>query len=126
MSDYQSTMSPVTDNIADAGSRWGASLNAVRDVQKAFVSEAMLSANEAMERVRVETHLMNEFLSKFAGAHSVKDLGTLWEECGRHQIEFARRESERFFGHGGRLLDAAATMLKTSANGKQDKPAATD
>lgn len=115
MSEYQGNSYSVT-----GGAPWVAGVNAMRDVQKAFMTEVMLSANEATERVRVETHLLNEFLSKMAGAHSVKDLATLWEECGRHQIEFARRESERFFGHGARLLDAAATVLKTPAPGKQE------
>jgi hypothetical protein len=118
MSDDQSNGYSVTGS--GAGSPWVAGLNAVRDVQKAFVNEAMLSADEAMERVRVETHLLNEFLSKMAGAHSVKDLGTLWEECGRHQIEFARRESERFFGHGARLLDVTTTVFKKPVPGKQE------
>jgi hypothetical protein len=120
MSDNQSNGHSAMGSSMGDGAPWTAGVNAIRDVQKAFVTEAMLSANEAMERVRVETHLLNEFLSKMAGAHSIKDLGTMWEECGRHQIEFARRESERLFGHGARLLDAAATVLKTSVPGKQD------
>jgi hypothetical protein len=115
MSDYQGNGYSAT-----GGAPWTASVNAMRDAQKAFMSEILLSANEAMDRVRIETHLLNEFLSKVAGAHSVKDLGTLWEECGRHQIEFARRESERFFAHGARLLDSAATVLKTSTRAKQE------
>ena len=117
MSDYQSQSYSVTGT--SAGSLWAAGFTAVRDVQKAFLTEAMLSADEWMERLRVETHLLNEFLSKMAGAHSVKDLGTMWEECGRHQIEFSRRESERFFGHGARLLEAAATVLKVPTPAKQ-------
>lgn len=118
MSEYQSNNSSASGS--NAGTPWLAGLNAMRDVQKAFIGEAMLSANEAMERFRVESHLLNEFLSKMAGAHSVKDLATMWEECGRHQIEFARRESERFFGHSARLLNASATLLKARAPGKQE------
>jgi hypothetical protein len=118
MSDYQNNSYSVAGTTAAAGSSWAIGLNAVRDVQKAFVTETMLSANEAMDRFRVEAHLANEFLSKMAGAHSVKDLGTIWEECGRHQIEFARRESDRFFGHGARLLDTAETIIKNRAPGK--------
>ena len=118
MSDYQSNSYSVADNSAGAGSPWAVGFNAVSDVQKAFVTEAMLSANEAMERLRVETHLLNEFLSKMASAHSVKDLGSMWEECGRHQLEFARRESERLFSHGSRLLDVATTVLKAPTASK--------
>ena len=120
MSEYQSNNSSVSGSNAGAGAPWAAGLNAMRDAQKAFVGEAMLSANEAMERFRIETHLLNEFLSKMAGAHSVKDLATMWEECGRHQIDFARRESERLFGHTARLLDTTTTLMKTPLPVKQE------
>ena len=117
MSEYQSNSSSISGS--NAGAPWVAGLNAMREAQKAFIGEAMLSANEAMDRFRIESHLLNEFLSKMAGAHSVKDLATMWEECGRHQIEFARRESERFFGHSARLLNTTTTLLKTPLPGKQ-------
>ena len=120
MSEYQSNSSSVSGSSAGAGAPWAAGLIAMQDAQKAFIGEAMLSANEAKERFRIESHLLNEFLSKMAGAHSVKDLATMWEECGRHQIDFARRESERFFGHSARLLDTTTTLLKTPHPGKQE------
>ena len=33
--------------------------------------------------MRTETHLYSEFVSKMAGSHSVKNLRTIYEECGR-------------------------------------------
>jgi len=57
--------------------------------------------------------LFSEFISKMAGSHSVKDLKTMLEECGQHQIDFVRRDSERVFKHGERMLEAASKLLNS-------------
>jgi thymidine kinase len=64
-----------------------------------------------LDRARTETHLFNEFVSKMAGSHSVKDLRTMCEECGQHQIDVIRRDSERLFRHGERLLETTSKLL---------------
>ena len=56
--------------------------------QKIVLEEMVFAGNELLERARTETHLLSEFVSKMAGSHSVKDLKTMYEECGRHQIDF--------------------------------------
>jgi hypothetical protein len=33
------------------------------------------------------------------------------EECGQHQIDFIRRDSERLFKHGERLIEATSKLL---------------
>ena len=74
----------------------------------------MFAGNEMLERTRTETHLFSEFVSKMAGSHSVKDLKTMCEECGRHQIDFVRRDSERLFKHGERMLEAASKLFQAA------------
>jgi hypothetical protein len=71
----------------------------------------VLTSNEILDRTRTETHLLSEFVSKMAGSHSVKDLKTMFEECSRHQIEFLRRDSDRLFKHGERMLETASNLL---------------
>jgi hypothetical protein len=46
-----------------------------------------------------------------AGSHSVKDLKTMSQECGQHQIDFIRRDSERLFKHGERMIETTAKLL---------------
>jgi hypothetical protein len=46
-----------------------------------------------------------------AGAHSVKNLKTTYEECGQHQIDFVRRDSERLFKHGERTIETASNLF---------------
>jgi thymidine kinase len=79
--------------------------------QKAMLEEMIFAGNEILERMRTETHLFSEFSSKMAAAHSVKDLKTMCEECGQHQIDFVRRDSERIFKHGDRMIETATNLF---------------
>ena len=81
--------------------------------QKAMLEEMMFASNEMLERTRTETHLFTEFVSKIAEAHSVKDLKTMYEECGQHQIDFVRRDSERLFKHGKRMIETTSNQFST-------------
>ena len=78
--------------------------------QRAMLEEAMLAGSEMFDRVRTELHLFSEFASKMAEAHSVDNIQTMGEECSRHQIDFLRRESERLFKHGDRMIEAARQL----------------
>ena len=79
--------------------------------QKAILEEVVFAGNEMLDRARTETHLFNEFVSKMAGSHSVKDLKTMCEECGQHQIDFIRRDSERLFKHGEHIIEATSKLF---------------
>jgi hypothetical protein len=79
--------------------------------QKMLFEETVFASNEVLDRAQTETHLLSEFVSKMAGSHSVKDLRTMFEECSRHQIEFLRRDSERLFKHGERMLETASNLF---------------
>jgi hypothetical protein len=86
-------------------------LDFILNVQKAALEEMIFFGNEFLDRLRVETQLFGEFSSKMAGAHSVKNLKTMYEECGQHQIEFVRRDSERLFKHGERMIETASSLF---------------
>lgn len=79
--------------------------------QKALLEEIVFASNEILDRARTETHLFSEFVSKMAGSHSVKDLKTMCEECGQHQIDFVRRDCERLFKHGERMIETTSNLL---------------
>ena len=86
-------------------------LDFLMGAQKVMLEEIAFAGNEMLERTRTETHLLSEFVSKMAGSHSVKDLKTMYEECGQHQIDFLRRDSERLFKHGERMIEATAKLF---------------
>ena len=79
--------------------------------QKAMLEEIIFGGNELLDRAQTETHLCSEFVSKMAGSHSVKDLTTMFRECGQHQIDFIRRDSERLFKHGERMIENFSNLL---------------
>jgi hypothetical protein len=79
--------------------------------QRVILEEAMLASTEMFDRVRTELHLYSEFASKMAEAHSVNNVQNMAVECTRHQIDFLRRESERLFKHGERLIESTAKLL---------------
>ena len=87
--------------------------NFVFGAQKLILEEFVFTTNAMVERAQIEMHLFSEFASKMAGAHSVKDIRTMYEECSKHQIEFVRRDRDRLFRHGERLIEATSSLFKS-------------
>jgi hypothetical protein len=83
--------------------------------QRILFEEMVFLGDEAMERTRTETHLLTEFVTKMAGAHSVKDVRTMYQECGQHQLDFIRRDTERAFRHGERMIAATSNLINGRA-----------
>jgi hypothetical protein len=81
--------------------------------QKALLDEMVFASNEMFDRTRTEMHLLSEFASKTAGSHSVEGLKTMGMECAQHQIDFFRRDSERIFKHGERMIEATANLFNS-------------
>lgn len=86
-------------------------LDFMTGAQKVMIEEIVFAGNELFDRAKSETHLFSEFVSKMAGSHSVKDLQTMWRECGQHQIDFFRRDSDRVFKHGERMIEATLKLF---------------
>jgi len=79
--------------------------------QKMMFEELVFLGDEMLERTRTETHLFTEFVTKMAGAHSVRDIKTMCQECGQHQLDFIRRDTERLFRHGERMIAATSNLI---------------
>lgn len=82
-----------------------------------ILEELQFASNGMLERTQTEMHLFSELISKMASAHSVRDIRAMYEECGKHQIEFFRRDCDRLFKHGERVIEATANLFKN------DRPA---
>ena len=80
--------------------------------QKLMFEEFVFTSNEIVERAQTEMHLFSELVSKMAGAHSVKDIRTMCEECSKHQLDFIRRDCDRVFKHGERVIEATSNLFK--------------
>jgi hypothetical protein len=105
----------VEQSAAEAATRLTAAnkhaLDLMMGAQKLLLEEMVFAGNELLERSRSEMHLLSEFVSKMAGSHSVKDLKTMGQECAQHQLDFIRRDSERLFKHGERMIEATTNLL---------------
>ena len=67
--------------------------------------EMLFVGNEFLDRAVAET--------KLAEAHSVKDIGTIYQECTRHQLDFISRDTERLLKHSQRVIDNTAKLVET-------------
>ena len=88
-------------------------LYCLADARNVMLDEMMFAGTEFLDRAVTETQLFNEFLSKLAEAHSLKDLGAMYRECSRHQIEFFRRDTERLLKHSERVIDNTSKLIGT-------------
>jgi hypothetical protein len=112
---YEPGAAIIEDSVANAMGRLTRTNKFALDftfrAQRAMLEEMVFTSNEIFDRIQTETHLLSEFASKMAGSHSVKDLKTMWEECGQHQIDFIRRDSDRLFKHGERMVETTSKLL---------------
>ena len=79
--------------------------------QRMMLEELVFFGDEMLERTRTEMQLFTEFVTKMAGAHSVKDVRALCQECGQHQLDFLRRDTERLFKHGERMIATSSKLI---------------
>lgn len=105
----EQSVADATAKLTKANRR---TLDFMMGAQKVLLEEMVFASNEILDRMRTETHLFSEFVSKVAGSHSVKDLKTMGKECAQHQIDFIRRDSERLFKHGQRMIAATSNLLR--------------
>jgi hypothetical protein len=112
---YEPGAAIVEQSVANAVSRLTKAnkhvLDFMFDTRKVILEEMVFAGKEVLDRTRTEMHLFSEYASKIAGAHSVKDMKTMCEECGQHQIDFVRRDSERLFKHGERMIEATSELF---------------
>jgi hypothetical protein len=114
----EQTAALVEQSVADTATRLTKvnknALDFLMGAQKVMLEELVFAGNEMLERTRTETHLLSEFVSKMAGSHSVEGLKTMSQECGQHQIDFIRRDSERLFKHGERMIETTTKLFSKS------------
>src|ERR1700756_4379584 len=101
---------PMVEATGAVGHASRRMLDFLYGAQRVALEEAVFATQEWIDRARTETHLLAELTSKMAGAHSVNNVKTMFEECGQHQIDFIRRDCDRIFTHGRRMIDAVSGL----------------
>jgi hypothetical protein len=80
--------------------------------QKLMFEELVFFSDEMLERTRIEMQIFSEFVTKMAGAHSVRDVRMMYQQCAEHQLDFFRRDSERLFKHSERMIATTSKLIK--------------
>ena len=105
----------VQEPAANPATRWAdankLALHVLLGAQRFLLEEMAFTAEATLDRIRTETHLFSELASKVAESHSVQDWKKMGQECGQHQLEVIRRDCDRVFKHGERLIDATTTLM---------------
>ena len=103
---------PTVENAeAEAAKLNQGALEFMLGAQKMMFEEMVFLGDQMLERTRTEMHLFTEFVAKMAAVHSVKDIQAMCQECGQHQLDFYRRDSERLFKHGERMIAATSNLI---------------
>ena len=111
LSERAASFPAVANAEAEANKLNQGALQFMLGAQKMMFEEWVFLGDEMLERTRTEMHLFAEFVAKMAGAHSVRDVKTMCQECGQHQLDFFRRDSERLFKHGERMIAATSNLI---------------
>jgi|MTBAKSStandDraft_1061840.scaffolds.fasta_scaffold163655_2 hypothetical protein len=80
-------------------------------VHKAMLDEMAKASDDFMERMRTEIEVASEFVARLASAHSVKDIASACNDCGQHQADAFRQESQKLFQQSQRLCERASRLL---------------
>ena len=103
------------ESTADAARRGAGTnrqaLHFMLGAQRLMLEEMAFAVEATFERMQTEAHLFGEFATKLAASHSVQDWKTMGRECTQHQLEFVRRDYDRLFRHGERLMEATSNLL---------------
>src|SRR5436305_10005030 len=105
-SEQSGTMPDATIDIANKHA-----LHFMVEAQRVMLEEIAFASFAALDRAQTEMHLLAELSSKMAGAHSVNDIRTMYEECGKHQIDFVRRDWDRVLKHGERMIETTSNLF---------------
>ncbi|WP_108522453.1 hypothetical protein [Bradyrhizobium algeriense] len=103
---------PGENAEAEAAKLNQSALEFMLGAQKMMLEELIFFGDEMLERTRIEMQIFNEFVTKMAGAHSVRDVRTMYQQCGEHQLDFFRRDSERLFKHSERMIATTSKLIK--------------
>lgn len=80
-------------------------------MQRMMLNEMAKASDEIFDRVRAEIEIASEFIARLATAHSVKEIATACNDCGQHQAEAFRQDSELLLRHSQRFYEEASRVL---------------
>jgi hypothetical protein len=86
--------------------------------QKLALYEIIQANQDALELARSGMSIAQEFISKIAQAHSVKDLTAAFRDCGHEQMDRFHRSYEHLFTHGHEVFDVSSNLVLAALRGE--------
>jgi hypothetical protein len=106
----QKLVSDISAQLAEANKR---GLQFSLGTQKALLDEMIEVGSAVLEHTQAQINVATEFASKIAEAHSFGGVIKACQDCGQHQMDVVRQDSQRFVAHGRELLDKSFKLLET-------------
>jgi len=83
-------------------------------LQRAVIEEMTQASTEMLERLHAELDIAAELIARVASSHSIHELSTAIGDCGQHQAEAFRIDSQLMMKHSQRLCERALLLLSGS------------
>jgi len=109
---HQNDVSSQLTEIANRGTKLALG------AQRLMIYEIIQANQDALEQARSGIGITQEFISKIAQAHSVKDLATAFRDCGHEQMDRLHRSYEQSFAHGHEIFEASAGLVLAALRGE--------
>jgi len=87
--------------------------------QRLALYEIIQAGQDFATHTRLSTNIIQEFLSKIAGAHSVKDIANLVRDCGHRQLDLIKDDYEHIFTHSHEIFEASSRLVLTAMRGER-------
>jgi hypothetical protein len=109
---HPNDVSSQLTEIASRGTRFALG------AQRLALYEIVQANQDALEHARSGMNIAQEFVSKVAQAHSVKDLTAAFQNCGHEQMDRFHRSYEHFFTHGHEIFEASSGLVLAALRGE--------
>jgi len=109
---HQNDVSSQLTEIANRGTKLAL------DAQKLIIYEIIQANQDALEQARSGASITQEFISKIAQAHSVKELAAAFRDCGHEQMDRLHRSYEHLFVHGHEVFEASTGLVLAALRGE--------
>jgi hypothetical protein len=91
-------------------------IEALLEVQKELMQTLEGINHDVFSRAKKEADIASEFVGKLAGARSIPDATTTYQEWATKEMELLAADGRQMFEHGGKLMQASRRLF---SNGMQ-------
>ena len=82
-------------------------------IETAVLHEMIEASKEALQRAHAEMHIIAEFATKIAEAHTAAGVAKAYEDCIQQQSGIMRQEGDRILAHGRDVLNKASEIASS-------------